>query len=36
MKIGVIGAGAVGGTLARLLAKLGHQVSIANSRDRRA
>jgi predicted dinucleotide-binding enzyme len=32
MKIGVIGAGAVGGTLARLLAKLGHQVSIANSR----
>jgi 8-hydroxy-5-deazaflavin:NADPH oxidoreductase len=32
MKIGVIGAGAVGGTLARLLVKLGHQVSIANSR----
>jgi 8-hydroxy-5-deazaflavin:NADPH oxidoreductase len=32
MKIGVIGAGAVGGTLAHLLAKLGHQVSIANSR----
>ncbi len=32
VKIGVIGAGAVGGTLARLLAKLGHQVSIANSR----
>src|SRR5438094_2291619 len=32
MKIGVIGAGAVGGTLARLLAKLGNQVSIANSR----
>jgi len=32
MRIGVIGAGAVGGTLAQLLAKLGHQVSIANSR----
>lgn len=32
MEIGVIGAGAVGGTLARLLTKLGHQVSIANSR----
>jgi predicted dinucleotide-binding enzyme len=32
MKIGVIGAAAVGGTLAHLLAKLGHQVSIANSR----
>src|SRR5438067_3133206 len=32
MRIGVIGAGAVGGTLAQLLANLGHQVSIANSR----
>ena len=32
MKIGIIGAGAVGGTLAELLAKLGHRVSIANSR----
>jgi len=32
MNIGVIGAGAVGRTLAQLLAKLGHQVSIANSR----
>src|SRR5579863_9470633 len=32
MKIGVVGAGAAGGTLARLLAKLGHQVSVANSR----
>lgn len=32
MKIGIVGAGAVGGTLARLLAKLGHQVSMANSR----
>jgi predicted dinucleotide-binding enzyme len=32
VKIGIVGAGAVGGTLARLLAKLGHQVSMANSR----
>jgi 8-hydroxy-5-deazaflavin:NADPH oxidoreductase len=32
MKIGIIGAGHIGGTLARRLAKLGHQVSIANSR----
>jgi predicted dinucleotide-binding enzyme len=32
MRIGVIGAGSMGGILARQLAKLGHQVSIANSR----
>ncbi|MEI9971335.1 MAG: NAD(P)-binding domain-containing protein, partial [Ignavibacteriota bacterium] len=32
MKIGIIGAGQIGGTLARKLAKLGHEVSIANSR----
>jgi len=32
MRIGFIGAGNIGGTLARHLAKLGHQVSIANSR----
>jgi 8-hydroxy-5-deazaflavin:NADPH oxidoreductase len=32
MKIGIIGAGQIGGTLARRLAKLGHSVSIANSR----
>jgi predicted dinucleotide-binding enzyme len=32
MRIGIIGAGNIGGTLARHLAKLGHQVSIANSR----
>jgi len=32
MRIGFIGAGAIGGTLARHLANLGHQVSIANSR----
>jgi predicted dinucleotide-binding enzyme len=32
MPIGVIGAGYMGGTLARRLARLGHQLSIANSR----
>ena len=32
MRIGIIGAGNIGGTLARHLVKLGHQVSIANSR----
>ena len=32
MKIGIIGAGHIGGTLARHLTKLGHDVSIANSR----
>ncbi|NUS97870.1 MAG: NAD(P)-binding domain-containing protein [Gemmatimonadaceae bacterium] len=32
MKIGIIGAGNIGGTLARRLAALGHEVSIANSR----
>ena len=32
MKIGIIGAGNIGGTLARQLVQLGHQVSIANSR----
>ena len=32
MRIGIIGAGQMGGTLARHLAKLGHQVSMANSR----
>ena len=32
MRIRVIGAGSTGGILARHLAKLGHQVSIANSR----
>jgi predicted dinucleotide-binding enzyme len=30
MRIGVIGAGSMGAILARHLAKLGHQVSIAN------
>src|SRR3954454_23923558 len=32
MKVGVIGAGSMGSTLARRLAALGHLVSIANSR----
>jgi len=32
MKIGIIGAGGMGGTLARRLAALGHHVSMANSR----
>jgi len=33
MKIGIIGAGQIGGNLARRLAALGHDVRIANSRD---
>lgn len=32
MKIGIIGAGQIGGTLTRRLAALGHEVSVANSR----
>ena len=32
MKIGIIGAGKIGGTLTRRLRKLGHQVFVANSR----
>jgi predicted dinucleotide-binding enzyme len=32
MKIGIIGAGNIGGTLARRFTALGHEVSIANSR----
>jgi predicted dinucleotide-binding enzyme len=32
MKIGIIGAGHIGGTLARRLTALGHDVAIANSR----
>jgi 8-hydroxy-5-deazaflavin:NADPH oxidoreductase len=32
MRIGIIGAGQIGGTLARRLTQLGHEVSIANSR----
>jgi 8-hydroxy-5-deazaflavin:NADPH oxidoreductase len=33
MRIGIIGAGAIGGTLTRRLTALGHQVRVANSRD---
>ena len=33
MKIGIIGAGNIGGTLTRRLSALGHQVSVANSRE---
>lgn len=33
MKISIIGAGNIGGNLARRLTKLGHDVSIANSRE---
>ena len=32
MKIGIIGAGNIGGTLTRRFTELGHQVSVANSR----
>ena len=32
MKIGIIGAGEIGGALTRRLSALGHQVSVANSR----
>lgn len=32
MRIGIIGAGNIGGTLTRRLTQLGHQVSVANSR----
>jgi predicted dinucleotide-binding enzyme len=32
MKIGIIGAGQIGGTLTRRLSALGHEVSVANSR----
>jgi predicted dinucleotide-binding enzyme len=32
MKIGIIGAGNIGGTLTRRLRALGHEVSVANSR----
>jgi predicted dinucleotide-binding enzyme len=32
MKIGIIGAGQIGGTLVRRLTALGHEVSVANSR----
>jgi len=32
MRIGIIGAGMIGGTLARRLAALGHEVALSNSR----
>jgi predicted dinucleotide-binding enzyme len=32
MKIGIIGAGEIGGALTRRFTALGHQVSVANSR----
>ena len=32
MKIGIIGAGHIGGTLTRRLTQLGHDVTVANSR----
>ena len=32
MRIGIIGAGNIGGTLTRRLAALGHEVAVANSR----
>jgi predicted dinucleotide-binding enzyme len=32
MKIGLIGAGMIGGTLAHLIAPLGHEVAVSNSR----
>ena len=32
MKIGIIGAGQIGGTLTRRFTALGHDVSVANSR----
>lgn len=36
MKIGIVGAGMVGGTLARLLVALGHDVAISNRRGPRS
>ncbi len=33
MRIGIIGAGYIGGTLTRLLTAVGHEVRVANSRD---
>lgn len=33
MKIGIIGTGAIGGTLAKKIADAGHQVKVSNTRD---
>jgi len=35
MKVGFIGAGDIGGNLARLAAKAGHEVLVSNSRNPR-
>jgi len=32
MKIGIIGAGRIGGTVAQLFARAGHEVALSNSR----
>ena len=32
MKIGIVGAGNIGGTAARLFVKAGHEVALSNSR----
>lgn len=34
MKIGIVGVGAIGGTIARKLAKMGHYVKVVNSRGK--
>ena len=33
MRIGIIGAGHIGGTLAKLFVDAGHEVAVSNSRD---
>lgn len=33
MRIGIIGVGRIGATIARLLARAGHQVNLSNSRE---
>ena len=34
MKIGIIGVGSIGGTIAKKLVKEGHKVSVANSKGK--
>ena len=34
MKIGIIGVGAIGGTITKKLVKAGHKVSVANSKGK--